>query len=211
MTRPHKLMTIFAIGAALAVAGCGSDDPQDANEPTGDFEVEVTTADFPIDQRIAKTSDLVIGVENTGSEAIPELAITIETNDGLAGDSFAIRSDQPNLADPNRSVWILENKYPREVNTPPPPGLSGGTRAQTNTFGFGPLDVGESREIVWRVTPVMDGSYTLSYEVAAGLDGKAKAVTSTGEPVSGDFEVEITDEPPAARVNNKGEVVTKDK
>ncbi|MGB3099130.1 MAG: hypothetical protein WBB30_07565, partial [Solirubrobacterales bacterium] len=75
------------------------------------------------------------------------------------------------------------------------------------TFGFGPLQPGETKEVVWRLTPVQAGTYTLSYIVAAGLDGNAKAVTSSGEDVKGEFIVEITDQPPRARVNNQGKVV----
>ncbi len=52
------------------------------------------------------------------------------------------------------------------------------------------------------------GSYTLSYIVEAGLDGKANAVTSTGDEVKGEFVVKISDVPPQARVNDAGKVVT---
>ena len=105
-------------------------------------------------------------------------------------------------------MWILENKYPRELGTPPPTGLSGGFRAQTNTFGFGPLDPGETRNIVWRVTPVEPGTYTLHYIVAAGLDGKAKAVTADGGEVKGEFVVTISDKAPRATVDDAGNVIT---
>ena len=71
-------------------------------------------------------------------------------------------------------------------------------RAQTNTFGFGSLEPGEERTIVWRVTPVQAGTYTLHYHVAAGLDGKAVAVTADGGEVKGEFVVTITDKPPQA-------------
>jgi hypothetical protein len=224
--RPFAPFVVAAL-AALTLAACGSDESQDANEPSGEFEVEVTTSRFPTSQRLADTSNLVLGVENTGDEPLPELAFTISTEpDGdrntegdteggaeagtTANGSFNIRSDQPGLANPNRPVWVLENKFPRELGTPPPKGLSGGFRAQTNTFGFGPLEPGEEKEIIWKLTPVMAGTYTLSYIVAAGLDGNAKAVTSTGGEVKGEFVVEITDRPPRARVNDQGEVVTED-
>jgi hypothetical protein len=202
-------LSLTACTAALAACG-GDPEPQDANEPSGDFEVEVTASEFPTEQRLAETSNLILGVENTGDEALPELAFTIFTDDGLADGSFSIRSDQPGLANPNRPVWVLENKYPREVGAPPPKGLSGGFRAQTNTYGFGPLEPGEEMEIVWRVTPVQAGSYTLSYIVAAGLDGNAKAVTSSGDAVEGEFDVEISDVPPKAKVNDAGKVVTEE-
>ena len=211
MSVPRPLVVVLiAFAAAVVPVACGSGDPQDANEPEGDFEVEITRSDFPTDQRLAETSDLILGVENTGSETVPELAFTIFTDDGTADGSFNLRSDQPGLANPNRPVWVLENKYPRFVGTPPPKGISGGFRAQTNTFGFGPLEPGETKEVVWRVTPVEAGTYTLSYLVAAGLDGNAKAVTSSGDEVKGEFVVKITNKPPKTKVNNAGKVVPAD-
>ena len=51
------------------------------------------------------------------------------------------------------------------------------------------------------------GTYTLNYEVAAGLDGKAKAVTADGSAAEGSFVVTISDKPPQATVNDQGEVV----
>lgn len=217
-SRPR--LAFFALVAALSVlavplAACGGGgEPQDANEPAGDFEVDVTTSKFPTAQRVAQTSDLILGVKNTGKETIPELAFTIETDDGEAATastdangSFEVPIDDPNLRDPSRPVWILENKYPRELGTPPPTGLSGGFRVQTNTFGFGSLEPGETREIRWRVTPVKPGTYTLHYIVAAGLDGKARAVTADGGEVKGEFVVTISDKPPKAGVDDAGNVV----
>ena len=194
---------------SLLLSACGGGGPrQDANEPAGNFPVQVTASKFPTSQRLAETSDLVLGVKNTGDKPLPELAITIDTNDGAADGSFETRLDDPSLANPSRPVWILENKYPRELGTPPPTGLSGGFRAQTNTFGFGPLGPGETKNIVWRVTPVEPGTYTLHYIVAAGLDGKAKAVTADGGEVKGEFVVTISDKPPKATVDDAGNVIT---
>jgi hypothetical protein len=208
--------TLILLSAfALTLSACGgSAEPQNENEPKGDFQVEVTQAKFPTAQRLAQTSDLILGVKNTGDEPLPELAITIKTDspgasesDSVADGSFDIRVDDPSLANPSRPVWILENKYPRELGTPPPTGLSGGFRAQTNTFGFGELPAGETREIVWRVTPVQAGTYTLHYQVAAGLDGNARAVTGDGSDVKGEFVVTITDKPAQAGVDDAGNVV----
>ncbi len=205
---------VFAVAVllpsiALGLSACGDEaESQDADEPTGDFPVEVTTAKFPTSQRLAETSDLVLGVKNTGDEALPELAFTIETNDGEANGSFNILLDGSTLANPNRPVWILENKYPRPVGTPPPPGLGPGFRAQTNTWGFDSLEPGETEDIVWRLTPVNPGTYTLRYRVEAGLDGNAQAVTADGGEVKGEFVVTITDKPPKATVDGNGNVVT---
>ena len=56
------------------------------------------------------------------------------------------------------------------------------------------------------MTAVKAGNYTLTYQVDAGLNGHAKAVTADGKPV-GSFVVEISDVPPQTAVNDKGEVV----
>ena len=199
---------------ALGVAGCGDDaERQDVNEPSGQFPVEVDAAKFATDQRLAQTSDLRLEVTNAGDEQIPDLAVTIWTGEEKAGGSFSIRSDQPGLADPNRPVWILENGYPKlaqgnpsraELEAAP---TAGAVTAQTDTFSFGPLPPGESKDIVWRVTPVMAGTWTVHYELAAGLTGKAKAVSSDGGPVEGEFVVTISDKPPKASVAANGDVV----
>lgn len=201
------VLAIIASGASA----CGDDaERQDADEPAGDFPVEVTSAKFPTDQRLAQTSDLELEIENAGDEDVQDLAVTIFTGDQPSSGSFSVRSEQPGLADPNRPVWILENGFPKlvtpqvkDLETAPP---AGAEAAQTNTFSFGAVPPGESKDIVWRVTPVQAGTYTVHYELAAGLNGKAKAVTRDGGPVEGEFVVTITDKPPQARVNSAGEV-----
>jgi hypothetical protein len=203
-------VAVIAVIASGASA-CGDDaERQDADEPAGDFPVEVTSAKFPTDQRLAQTSDLELEIENAGDEDVPDLAVTIFTGDQPSSGSFSVRSDQPGLADPNRPVWILENGFPKlvtpevkDLEKAPP---AGAEAAQTNTFSFGPLPPGESKDIVWRLTPVEAGTYTVHYELAAGLSGKAKAVTKDGGPVEGEFVVTITDKPPQARVNSAGQV-----
>ena len=202
---------------SLGLIACGDNESafQDANEPKGEYQVAVKMSKFPTAQRLAQTSDLIIGVKNTGDEALPELAFTIETSDNkdskddVADGSFNIRLDDDSLANPNRPVWILENKFPRPVGDPPSKGLGPGLRAQTNTFGFDSLEPGETESIVWRVTPVMPGTYTLNYLVEAGLDGNARAVTADGGEVKGEFVVTISDKPPKATVDGNGNVITK--
>ena len=60
------------------------------------------------------------------------------------------------------------------------------------------------------MTPVQAGTYTVQYEIAAGLTGKAEAVTADGSPVEGEFVVTITDKPPRASVSGSGKVVIED-
>lgn len=118
--------------------------------------------------------------------------------------SFSVRSDQPDLAIPFRPVWILEEGYPKlEGQTAP----AGAEAAQTDTFAFGPLPANQTKRMVWNVTPVQAGTYTVHYRVAAGLQGNAKAVTSDGSVPEGEFVVRISSTPPQTRVDDSGKVV----
>lgn len=211
---PAIATVLAALALASLIAACGGDDErQDSAAPSGKYPVEVTRAQFPPRQRLAETSDLRLAVENVGERTVPDLAVTIWTDENRAGGPFDIRIDQPRAADRNRPVWILEHNYPKLLR----PGVSlaeldraptaGAETAQTTTFSFGAVEPGESRDIVWRVTPVMSGTYTVHYRLAAGLYGNAKAVTADGSPVEGEFVVTITDEPPRTRVNAQGDVV----
>lgn len=212
-------MSLLTATVALAtvVSACGeSKERQDVNEPEGEFQVEVVSANFPTKQRLAQTGDLRMEIENTGDEEVSDLAVTIYTGDEKASGSFSIRSQQPGLADPNRPVWILEDGYPKlvvngaedkDLDAAPP---AGAEAAQTDTFSFGALPAGKSKDIVWRLTPVVAGTYTVHYELAAGLTGKAQAVTDDDSPVEGEFVVTISDKSPSARVNDAGEVVIQD-
>jgi hypothetical protein len=212
--RGGKLGAALAAFVALAaiLSACGDKPRQDADEPEGNFPVAVNTAKFPTEQRLAQTSNLELDIENVGSEQVPDLAVTIFTGDVKGGGPFSMRSDQPGLADPNRPVWILENGFPKtlepsqdESDLADAP-TAGAEAAQTDTFSFGPLAAGESKRIFWQVTPVEAGTYTVHYELAAGLNGKAKAVTDDGSPVKGEFVVTITSKPPQASVNGSGQV-----
>jgi hypothetical protein len=129
---------------------------------------------------------------------------------GATGDlpqaqgSFSVRSDQPGLAIPFRPVWILEQGYPKlEGQT----ASAGAEAAQTDTYAFGPLASNATKRIVWNVTPVQGGTFTVHYRVAAGLQGKAKAVTADGSAPQGEFVVRISTAAPQTRVNDAGQVV----
>jgi hypothetical protein len=190
------------------ISGCGDTGPrQDEGEPAKSFPVEIVTSEFPTRQRLAETSFLRLGVENTGQAAIPDLAITISIAGPQGVNSirpFSIRDPQPDLAAPDRPVWILEEDWPKLAGSKE---SAGAVTANEKTFAFGPLRPGDTTEAVWKVTPVQPGNYTLTYEVDAGLGGKAKAKTADGNQPSGSFVVQISDVPPQTRVNDQGEVV----
>lgn len=189
------------------LSACGSEPRQDENEPTGDYEVKVTMSKFPTKQRLVEPQKLKLEIENESDKTIPELAITVFTDEGEGDGSFEIRSNQRGLAIPSRPVWILEDGFPQLADEGPPLGQSGASRAQTQTWGFGSMPAGTTKTAIWKVTPVQPGTYTLNYVVAAGLDGNANAVTADGGEVKGEFVVTISDKPPKTRVNGDGEVV----
>jgi hypothetical protein len=211
-----------ALALTSAVSACGGGERQDVTEPSGNYQVQVAKAKFPNRQRLVETSNLELEIKNVDDQTLPDLAVTIYTGKSKAGvtatgsgqGSFNIPLDQPELANPNRPVWILENQYPKlltpgvtvkNLDQAPP---AGAAAAQTDTFQFGAVRSGDSKDIVWRVTPVRAGTYTVHYEVAAGLQGKAKAVTADGSPVKGEFVVTITSKPPQTCVNDAGQVTT---
>ncbi|HVE67103.1 MAG TPA: hypothetical protein VNB64_00845 [Solirubrobacteraceae bacterium] len=196
-------MAVAAFGVAAA-SGCGGEKAQDADEPAGTYPVDVVRATFPAKQRLADNAVFEITVRNAGDKVIPNLATTIRsgaksgeaTTSGNA-QAFAEASQQAGLADPSRPVWILDE------------GPRGGVTAYTNTWSLGRLRPGEEKTFRWRVTAVKPGVHSIRYEVAAGLDGKAKAVLSGGggRPV-GAFTIDISGKPADARVDDDGKVVT---
>lgn len=199
----RRVATALAVAVtSTALVACGG-SRQDENEPEGKFPVEVTTAKFPNRQRLGATENLKLAIKNVGEETIPNLAINIFIDQGADG-SFSIRLEQPDLAKPDRPVWILENGFPRLKGEQAP---AGGETAQTNTFAFGPLPPDQEKKIVWRLTAVRGGTYQLNYRISAGLFGKAQAVTDEETIPSGTFVVTISTKPPETRVNGKGEVV----
>jgi hypothetical protein len=173
--------------AALLMSACGG-SRQDANEPSGKFKVEIVKASFPGKQKLAKRSTMEIQVKNVDSRTIPDISITVR--------SFNRREDNPQLADPTRPVFI--------VNTGP----EGGETANNDTSALGPLAPGQTKTFKWSVTAVHAGPYKISYEVSAGLYGKARAVDSAGNSPRGEFSGTISNAAPNSRVNfDNGETV----
>ena len=181
--------------------GSGSNKRQDENEPSGRFQVEVVEASFPQRQKLAQRSNLVVRVRNAGSKTIPNVGVTV--------NGFYRRVDDPDLADPNRPIFVI-NGQPKEIGGFPEAkeaAPEGGDTAYVNTWALGKLRPGAEREFRWGVTAVKAGPFKLSYRVNAGLDGKAKAVAAGGGAPKGRFAGTISDEPPQTRVGEDGETV----
>jgi hypothetical protein len=187
--------------AVIGLAACGG-PRQDANEPKGKFKVEVMRASFPVTQKLAKRSSLVIAVRNAGDKTIPDLAVSV--------DGFSKRLSDPALSDPTRPIFVI-NGVPRQIGGFPESQEAaprGGDTAYVNTWALGKLRAGKQRTFRWSVTAVKAGPFKIRYTVAAGLDGKAKAIDAgTGRRPTGSFTGTVSDKAPTTRVADDGHTI----
>jgi hypothetical protein len=183
-----RALVIPVLAAAVGVAGCGGGGPrQDANEQSGDYKVQVVEAKFPGKQSLATRSRMVIRIKNVDTRTIPNVAVTVKSFDQTKND--------PTLADPRRPQFV--------VNTGP----RGGDTAYVGTSALGPLKPGQTKTFTWDVTAVVAGKYSLKYAVAAGLNGKARAVLAGGGTPTGQFSGTVSDKAPQAKVADDGHTV----
>jgi hypothetical protein len=209
---------VAGVGLALAISACGGGQNQAASEPSGNFSVAVSTARFPASQRLAQHTHLVIAVRNSGTKTIPNVAVTIcnatcaypaPKGEGSSSQAFAASIDQSYLANPSRPLWIVDR-------APGPCGYScrnGGqgaaVTAYANTWALGRLKPGATARFDWAVTAVQAGQHVVAWQVAAGLNGRAKAVLASGAAPRGTFAVNVGTAPAQSSVNNNGQSVTK--
>jgi len=196
-------LAVLAVGGLAALVGCRG-ERQDENEPSGDYPVEVVRATFPDDQKLAKSSELLITVRNAGDETIPSIGATVN------GFNYR-KTDAADLADPTRPVFVVNGEpvqiggFPEAKDATP----RGCDTAYVNTWACGPLRAGRERTMRWSVTAVKAGPYKVDWKVNAGLDGNAKAVEAGGgdEPPSGSFTGRISNEAPDVRIAEDGKTV----
>jgi hypothetical protein len=190
------------LAGLIAATGCGGGERQDADEPEGEFPVQVLNVTFPERQKLAQSSNLVITVRNAGTETIPNIALTV--------DGFNYRRDDPDLADRERPRFAV-NGVPVEIAGFPeakdatPRGCD---TAYVNTWACGPLRPDAQTTFRWSVTAVQAGPFKVDWRVAAGLDGKAKAVGAGGGPApSGSFAGSVSSKAPQTRIGEDGRTV----
>jgi hypothetical protein len=208
----HARLQAIAIGlAALAVAAllgaCGGGSSSSDNEPTGTFHVKVTEASFPSKQVLGQTSLLALGIRNTGKRTVPGLTVTFTIAGKRGVESslpFGVSDPQPELAQPERPVWVLAQTYPRLHGSSEP---GGATTSNRKTFAFGEVKPGQTVRAVWKLSAVRAGKYTVLYRIGAGLSGNARAKTTGGVNPGGSFTTEISEELPETEVNDNGEIV----
>jgi hypothetical protein len=167
---------------------------------------------------------MVITVRNAGTEPIPDIAVTItDARDGTAAQPFAEDIPMPGVADHSRPVWVVDQapcpatatditasgacapRGPGGVRQTGGPG--GAVTAYDNTWAMGLLKAGDSATFRWGVTAVRPGVHVIHYQIAAGLNGRARAVPAGGRPLSGTFVVRIGSKPRQSYVNDAGRIV----
>jgi len=199
---------VLAAALALSIAACG-ESSSDSNEAEGTYRLRVTDASFPTEQQLGQTYLLKLGVRNTSDKTIPALTVNVSIK-GKEGEGstlpFGIHDPQPELAQPDRPVWVLAEHYPKFAGSSAPGGA--GTSNQ-KTFDFGPLKKGATANTVWKLSAVKSGNYTLLYAIDAGLSGAAKAETGGGVAPGGSFAVKISSAERDREVNDRGEVLEK--
>ncbi|MGH2973327.1 MAG: hypothetical protein ACRDLL_00450 [Solirubrobacterales bacterium] len=201
-------MAAFTAALALSVAACGSSESSDANEASGTYAVKVTKASFPSAQHIGSTSLMKLGIRNAGRKTIPALTVSISVagEEGQASTlPFGVHDPEPGLAQPDRPVWVLAARYPRFAGSSKP---AGAETSNPKTFDFGPLKRGKTASLVWKLSAVKAGRWTVLYSIDAGLDGEeVKAKTTGGVKPGGSFTARVS----AARLNKEvtgnGEIV----
>ncbi len=203
--------TIATAAAAAALAGCGASTANQgqSTQATGTFAARVK-ASFPARQTLAQNSQLIIRIKNTGRRTMPNVAVTL-TNPKYGSGAQALgtllaapAAGQPILAGRSRPVWVI-NQAPGPCGYSCRQGGPGaGATDYTNTWALGSLGPGDTKVFDWHVTALAPGAYTVAYQVAAGLAGKAFA---SGAGTRGRLKVVISAKPRGAYINSAGKVV----
>lgn len=176
---------------ALAAAGCGGGQRQDANDGgRGPYVIDLERAQFPARQRLARRCTFVITVRNAGEATIPNLAVTLR--------GFTRRTSSPRATTPSVSLWTID-RSPHGRNT-----------AIEDTWAAGALAPGKRASLRWQVTPIVAGTHVLSYSIASSLQGSGRMQRAGGGAPRGALTVRVDGKPPSTRVDPQSGRVVRD-
>jgi hypothetical protein len=165
---------------ALVLAGCGGGERQDANAPSGTWEVTVTDWNFPETQPLGRPVDFELTVRNDDQRDIPQLIVTI------AGLKQFV--EQRNAATITRPIWIVNDVNYSDV-TPY-------NSALATSYNLGPLAAGDTKEYKIGLTPLRRGEHRVGYSLSGDLFGKAKLVRAEDGGIAGETRVVRIDPTP---------------
>lgn len=158
---------------ALVLAGCGGGERQDANSPSGTWEVTVTDWNFPKTQPLGRPVDFELKVRNDDQRDIPQLIVTI------AGIKQFV--EQRGAATITRPVWIVNDVSYSDV-TPY-------NSALATSYNLGPLAAGDTKEYKIGFTPLRRGQHRVGYSLSRDLFGNAKLVRADDGGIAGETRV----------------------
>ncbi len=171
----------LAITAALATVGlaaCGDDEPA---KTTQDVKLELVSAKFAPLQKLAKQETMRITVRNPTNEPIEQITAIVSPGDPAGtGSGFDTRSENPDVADPTRPIWVVE-EAPKN-----------GVTADPAVTRLGPLAAGKSLSFTWKLMPVRPGTYKLRWTIGGDLTNQVRVTDQQGDPISGTFPVRIS-------------------
>lgn len=203
---------VFALGATGCGGSSAKSDRQDTDEKAGNYPVAVEAAEFPLQQGLAEPSKMRVVVRNAGDARIPNIAVTVQcrkSKDGQNG-SFDRQITGQQQADKNRPIFVVD-QIPGSTRPASRQQLDPLERssAYVNTYTLGPLGPNRTATFEWKVTAVRAGQFRVCYRVAAGLDGKAKAVAADGSlPLEREFVGNISNAAPNTGVADDGSITT---
>ncbi len=202
--------------AAVALSACGSAAQQDAHAPSGNFPIAVTTAKFPVRQRLAQHTHLVISVRNVGTKTIPNVSVSIcnttcaypaPVGQGTSVEAFAQYLNMPGLASHSRPVWVIDRPPGQCTYSCQNGGQGAYVSADANTWQAGALKPGATAIFNWGLTAVAAGHFVVAYQIAGDLYGKAKTTLPNGLSPAGTFAVTILRAPAQSYVTSSGKIV----
>ena len=117
----RRLVILFAV---LALAGCGGQARQDADEPDGTFRLEVVDASFPERQQLAEPVEFKLSVRNTDDETLRNVAVTegdkveAELRFGMSVNTWGVndlvavveavqKTAVEDLVEENEAYWVV--------------------------------------------------------------------------------------------------------
>lgn len=154
-------MLALTVVVAMMLAGCGS-ERQDADAPTGKWEVSVLEWKFAKNQPLGTPQDFQIKVRNEDTRTIPSLILTIS---GLKTIVY-----QPGAASNVRPIWLPKDADYANV-TP--------YNSPLNTsYNLGALDPGAIKTYTLSLTPLRRGSHEVGYRLAPSLFGDGTIVNA---------------------------------
>lgn len=181
VSRPaHQLVLALLCLLALVLAGCGGDDRQDANAPSGDWNVTVVEWEFAKDQPLGTPQNFILKVRNEDDRTIPNLIATIS---GMRTKVY-----QPGAASEVRPIWLN-----RDVDYSQ---FTAYNSALDISFNLGTLKKGETGSFVVNLTPLRVGEHEVGYRLAPDLFGTGRIIdTATGEQAADNRMVTINPTP----------------